>query len=66
MVPDKCAQYGDNGGLVAGRILHSALQRVDAAEPDIHRRGAEIGDGSVIPVGDLSLLDDLELLSGFL
>jgi hypothetical protein len=41
--------------------LHNALQRIDAAEPDVHRRGAEIGDGGIIPVGDLSLLGDLKL-----
>ena len=61
VVADKCAQHGDDGGLVTGGVLHDALQCVDAAEPDVHRGGAEVGDGSVIPVGDLSLLGDLKL-----
>ena len=47
--------------MVTGGVFHDALQRVDAAESDVHRGGAEVGDGSVIPVGDLSLLSDLEL-----
>jgi hypothetical protein len=41
--------------------LHDALKCEDAAEPDIRRRRAEVGDGGVIPVGDLSLLGYLEL-----
>ena len=61
-VTDKCAQHGDDGGLVTGGVLHNALQCVDAAESDVHRGGAEVGDGSVIPVGDLSLLGDPELV----
>ena len=61
MVADKCTQYGDDGGLVTGGILHDALKCVDAAKPDVHRRGAEVGDGGVIPVGDLSLPGDLKL-----
>ena len=61
MVANKRAQHGDNGGLVTGGVLHYALQCVDAAEPDVHREGAEVGDGGVIPVGDLSLPGDLKL-----
>jgi hypothetical protein len=29
------AQYSDDGRLVAGRVLHQALERVDATKPDI-------------------------------
>ena len=61
VVTDKCAQHGDDGGLVTGGVLHNALQCIDAAEPDVHRGGAEVGDSGVIPVGDLSLLGDLKL-----
>ncbi len=28
--------------------MHYALQCVDAAEPDVHRGGAEVGDSGVI------------------
>lgn len=64
MVSDKRAQHGDDGGLVARRVLHDPLKRVDAAEPHVYRGGAEVGDGSVVPVGDLSLLSDLKLVVG--
>ena len=37
VVANKCAQHGDDGGLVTGGVLHDALQCVDAAEPDVHR-----------------------------
>ena len=42
--------------------MHDALQRAYAAEADVHRGGAEVSDGGVIPVGDLSLFGDLELI----
>ena len=42
--------------------MHNALQCVDAAQPDVHGGGAEVGDGGVVPVGELSLLGDLELV----
>jgi hypothetical protein len=64
VVADKCAQYSDDSGLVTRGVLHDALQCVDAAESDVHRRGAKVGDGSVIPLGDLSLLSGLELTIG--
>ncbi len=60
-VTDKCRQYGHDGRLVRGRVFHDALQCVDAAKSNIHRGGAEVGDGSEVPVGDLSLLGDPEL-----
>ena len=41
--------------------MHDALKCIDATEPDIDRGGAEVGDGGVIPVGDLSLFGDLKL-----
>jgi hypothetical protein len=62
VVADERAQHGDDGGLVTRGVLHNALQRIDAAEPDVFRRGAEVGDGGVVPVGDLSLLGDLKLV----
>jgi len=46
--------------------LHEALQRVDAAEADVDGGGAEVGDGGVVPVGDLALFGDLELQPRFL
>jgi hypothetical protein len=61
VVTDECAQDRDNSGLVAGRVLHNPLQCVDSAEPDVHGGRAEIGDGGVVPVGDLSLRGNLEL-----
>jgi hypothetical protein len=35
-VADECAQHSDHSGLVTGRVLHDALQRVDAAEADVN------------------------------
>ena len=54
-IADEGAEYRDDGGLVAGGVLHEALQRVDAAEPDLDGVGAEVGNSGVVPVGDLSL-----------
>ena len=34
-ITDESAQNRDDGGLVAGGILHQALERVDATKPDI-------------------------------
>jgi hypothetical protein len=48
--------------LVPGGVLHQALERVDAAEPDLDGAGAKVGDGSVVTVCDLSLLIDLKLV----
>ena len=46
--------------------MHEALKCVDAAEPDFDGGRAEVGDGGVVPVGDLSLLGDLQLAVGCL
>jgi hypothetical protein len=64
VIADKRAQYGNNGGLITGGVLHDALKCVDAAEPHVYRGGTEVGDGSVVPVGDLPLLSDLKLVVG--
>ena len=64
VITDESAENCDDGGLVAGRVLHEALERVDAAELDVGGGGAEVGDGGVIAVGDLSLFGDLKLVVG--
>jgi len=42
--------------------LHQALERVDAAKPDVDGAGAEVRNGGVVPVGDLPPFGDLELV----
>lgn len=63
-IANEGTQYGNNGGLVAGRVLHEALKRINTTESNIDRGGAEIGDSGVVAIGDLSLCSDLKLLLG--
>ena len=62
VVADKGAQHGDHSGLVTRRVLHDALQCVDAAQPNVDGRGAEVTDGGVVAVSDLSLFGNLQLV----
>jgi hypothetical protein len=63
LITDEGAQYRDDSGLVAGRVLHQALKRIDPAEPDLNGRTvAKVGNGGVVTVGELSLFRDLQLL----
>lgn len=60
-VADEGAEYGDNGGLLATRVLHETLECVDAAEADGTGAATEICGGGVVAVGNLPLLGDLQL-----
>jgi hypothetical protein len=61
LVPDESTQYRDNSALVATGVLHQALERVDATEPNLDGVRAKVCDGCGITVGELSLLCDPQL-----
>jgi hypothetical protein len=63
MAAHEGGEHLGDGRPVVGRVVGDALQRVDAAEPHVQFWVAQLVDGAGKPLGDLTLLRDLELLT---
>ena len=63
MIANVGGQYRDNGALIVERVLHEALEAVDATEPDVKVSIAQLPDGSVVTSSLLLCCGDLYLLS---
>lgn len=62
MAADKRGKYVANHGAVGRGVTGEPLQRIDSSEPNVELDMAELIDRSGEPLGDLSLLCNLELL----
>jgi hypothetical protein len=62
----ECREHREAGRLIMREVLHDALQGVDTAEPDVGHIRTELIDRCTVPVGDLLLPGNRDLVSSLL